>query len=153
MSLYDYPLSSLLGKKTIYSKYISILPLTITSVCVTILPQRKIQIAIIIRIPAAYSFGLRTDIMKGVYFMYENIQQTVIDAVANHLDLDPSEINGDTSLTNDLMVDSLDFVEICMVLEDIYGIDFDTDEMAVSMTASTTISDVVDYLVSLGVTD
>lgn len=85
--------------------------------------------------------------------MYENIQKTVIEAVADQLELDPSDITADTSLTTDLKIDSLDFVEICIALEDIYGIEFDTEELAKSMTASTTVADVVDYLISLGASD
>lgn len=96
---------------------------------------------------------MRPKIRKVCILMYENIQKTVIDVIAEHLELDPADLNADTSLTNDLNVDSLDFVEICIALEDIYGVDFDTDELAASMTSTTTIADVVDYLVSLGVTD
>ena len=83
--------------------------------------------------------------------MFEKIQQNVIEAVANQLDMDPSEITGETSLTEDLKLDSLDFVEVCIALEDIYGVEFDTEELSKSMSASTTVNDVVEYLISLGV--
>lgn len=83
--------------------------------------------------------------------MFEKIQQNVIEAVANQLDMDASEITGETSLTEDLKLDSLDFVEVCIALEDIYGIEFDTEELSKSMSASTTVNDVVEYLISLGV--
>lgn len=83
--------------------------------------------------------------------MFEKIQQSVIEAVANQIEVDPSEINGDTSLTEDLNLDSLDFVEVCMALEDIYGIEFDTEELSKSMSSSTTVNDVVEYLISRGV--
>ena len=83
--------------------------------------------------------------------MFEKIQQNVIEAVANQLDMDASEITGETSLTEDLKLDSLDFVEVCIALEDIYGVEFDTDELSKSMSASTTVNDVVEYLISLGV--
>ena len=83
--------------------------------------------------------------------MFEKIQQNVIEAVANQLDMDASEITGETSLTEDLKLDSLDFVEVCIALEDIYGVEFDTEELSKSMSASTTVNDVVEYLISLGV--
>ena len=83
--------------------------------------------------------------------MFEKIQQNVIEAVANQLDMDASDITGETSLTEDLKLDSLDFVEVCIALEDIYGVEFDTEELSKSMSASTTVNDVVEYLISLGV--
>ena len=83
--------------------------------------------------------------------MFEKIQQNVIEAVANQLEIDPAEISGETSLTEDLKLDSLDFVEVCIALEDIYGVEFDTEELAKSMSTSTTVNDVVEYLISLGV--
>ena len=85
--------------------------------------------------------------------MFESIQKTVIETVASHLGMSPEDISPDTSLTTDLKVDSLDFVEICIELEDNYGITFDVEEMGKSMTASTTIYDVVEYLISLGATE
>ena len=83
--------------------------------------------------------------------MFEKIQQNVIEAVANQLEMDPADITGETSLTEDLNLDSLDFVEVCIALEDIYGVEFDTEELSKSMSASTTVNDVVEYLISLGV--
>ena len=83
--------------------------------------------------------------------MLEKIQQNVIEAVANQLEMDPADITGETSLTEDLKLDSLDFVEVCIALEDIYGVEFDTEELSKSMSASTTVNDVVEYLISLGV--
>jgi acyl carrier protein len=85
--------------------------------------------------------------------MFESIQKTVIETVASHLGMNPEDITPDTSLTTDLKVDSLDFVEICIELEDNYGITFDVEEMGKSMSASTTINDVVEYLISLGATE
>ena len=83
--------------------------------------------------------------------MFEKIQQNVIEAVANQLEMDPADITGETSLTEDLKLDSLDFVEVCIAREDIYGVEFDTEELSKSMSASTTVNDVVEYLISLGV--
>ena len=83
--------------------------------------------------------------------MFEKIQQNVIEAVANQFEMDPADITGETSLTEDLKLDSLDFVEVCIALEDIYGVEFDTEELSKSMSASTTVNDVVEYLISLGV--
>ncbi|MBQ8830177.1 MAG: acyl carrier protein [Oscillospiraceae bacterium] len=83
--------------------------------------------------------------------MFEKIQQNVIEAVANQLEMDPADITSETSLTEELKLDSLDFVEVCIALEDIYGVEFDTEELSKSMSASTTVNDVVEYLISLGV--
>ena len=85
--------------------------------------------------------------------MYEKIVDTIIDVISNELDIDPADLNAETSLTNDLKVDSLDFVEISLALEDIYGVSFDDDELAKSMSASTTIGDIAEYLISLGVSE
>lgn len=85
--------------------------------------------------------------------MYEKIVDTIIDVISNELDIDPADLNAETSLTNDLKVDSLDFVEISLALEDIYGVSFDDDELAKSMSASTTIGDIAEYLISLGVAE
>ena len=85
--------------------------------------------------------------------MFESIQKTVIETVASHLGMNPEDITPDTSLTTDLKVDSLDFVEICIELEDNYGMTFDVEEMGKFMSASTTINDVVEYLISLGATE
>ena len=82
--------------------------------------------------------------------MFEKIQQNVIEAVANQLEMDPADITGETSLTEDLKLDSLDFVEVCIALEDIYGVEFDTEELSKSMSSSTTVNDVDEYLISLG---
>lgn len=85
--------------------------------------------------------------------MYEKIVDTIIDVISNELDIDPADLNAETSLTNDLKVDSLDFVEISLALEDIYGVSFDDDKLAKSMSASTTIGDIAEYLISLGVAE
>ena len=85
--------------------------------------------------------------------MYEKIVDTIIEVISNELDIDPADLNAETSLTNDLKVDSLDFVEISLALEDIYGVSFDDDELAKSMSASTTIGDIAEYLISLGVSE
>lgn len=82
--------------------------------------------------------------------MFEKVLNTVIETIANQLEMDPAEIKGDANLTADLKIDSLDFVEICITLEDIYGIDFDTDELSKSMSSTTCVNDIVDYLISAG---
>ncbi len=82
--------------------------------------------------------------------MYEKITDTIIEVISNQLDIDPAELSAETSLTGDIKVDSLDFVEISLALEDIYGVSFDDDELAKSMSASTTIGDIAEYLISLG---
>lgn len=85
--------------------------------------------------------------------MYENILKTVIDTIAEQLDMDAEDISATTSLTGDLKIDSLDFVEICIALEEAYDVEFDTEELAKSMASTTTVADVVDYLINMGATD
>lgn len=82
--------------------------------------------------------------------MFEKILSTVIETIANQLEMDPAEITAETSLTADLKIDSLDFVEICIALEDIYDIEFDTEELSKSMSSTTTVGDIADYLMNAG---
>jgi acyl carrier protein len=54
--------------------------------------------------------------------------QHVILFLGNHIGLDPSSISPTDRLTN-LMVDSLDIVEIVMAFEDEFGIDAPDDDI------------------------
>jgi len=82
--------------------------------------------------------------------MYEKIMETVIQVIADTLAMDPSEISSETKLVSELKVDSVDYVEICVTLEDEFGVSFDTEALMQSMTDATTVANIVDYLVSAG---
>lgn len=82
--------------------------------------------------------------------MYEKIEETVIRIIADTLAMDPSDITSETKLVTDLKVDSVDYVEICVSLEDEFNVSFDTEKLMESMTDATTVANIVDYLVSAG---
>ena len=66
-------------------------------------------------------------------------QERIIELLANHLDIDPSEINENTTF-GDLEVDSLDAVEIMMELEDEFGIEIKASE------AGKSVKELVEYV-------
>ena len=82
--------------------------------------------------------------------MYEKIEETVIRIIADTLAMDPSDITSETKLVTDLKVDSVDYVEICVSLEDEFNVSFDTEKLMESMTDATTVANIVDYLVTAG---
>jgi len=62
--------------------------------------------------------------------------------IAEKFDISPDEITNETDIVNDLGADSLDIVDMLMMLEDEYGITI-PDEVAQDMK---TIGDVVSYI-------
>lgn len=56
------------------------------------------------------------------------IEQKVIDIVAQQLGIDKSEITRDSSFTNDLNADSLDTIELVMEFEDEFGTQIPDEE-------------------------
>ena len=62
--------------------------------------------------------------------------------LADQLDLDADDITMESSLTEDLGADSLDFVDIVMSLED----EFDADVPGRDMEGVKTVGDVVRYI-------
>lgn len=68
-----------------------------------------------------------------------NIQEKVIALLAEHLEIDPSEITAQTTF-EDLDVDSLDTVEILMDMEDEFGVEIKFEEVGKS------VADLVAYL-------
>lgn len=65
--------------------------------------------------------------------------ERVKKVLADHLDIDESEITEETTL-DELGVDSLDAVEIVMDLEDEFGIEIQSDEIGGS------VKEFVDYI-------
>lgn len=70
------------------------------------------------------------------------MRERIIDVLAKQLRIDPSEINDNSNIMEDLGADSLDLVEILMVLESEMGIVI-SDEDALTLK---TVGDVTVYL-------
>ena len=69
---------------------------------------------------------------------FEKVQKIL----AEQLELDADEITMDSSLVEDLGIDSLDFVDIVMSLED----EFDTEFPEEDMAGIKTVGDIVKYI-------
>ncbi|MFR1758316.1 MAG: acyl carrier protein [Christensenellaceae bacterium] len=70
------------------------------------------------------------------------IFETVRDAIAQQLEMDPATITMDSKLTEDLKTDSVDVIEIVMNLESEFGLEFAFDDLG----ELTTVGDVVRYI-------
>lgn len=73
------------------------------------------------------------------------VYDTVRELLAHQLEIDPSVINMETDVIDDLGADSLDVVELIMAIEDEYDIVI-TDEGVSGMTK---VGEVVEYLEGL----
>ncbi len=70
--------------------------------------------------------------------MFEEIAKLI----AEHLDIDVSQIKPDSDFITDLSADSLDIVEMLIDMENTYGIEFeDTDMQSVK-----TVNDVIKFI-------
>ena len=70
------------------------------------------------------------------------MEEKVIELIAEHFDVDKTELNASTDLLADLHADSLDLVELIMAFEDAFGISI-PDDVALSVK---TIGDVTNYV-------
>ena len=70
------------------------------------------------------------------------VYDIVVDTLCDQLDLDENDISMDSSLVDDLDIDSITYYEIIMELEDEFDIDI-PDEAAEDMR---TVSDLVSYI-------
>ena len=61
-----------------------------------------------------------------------NTSEKIIEVLANHLEMDPSEITEETTFA-DLGVDSLEAVEIMMEMEDELGVEINAQEAGKSV--------------------
>ncbi len=59
-----------------------------------------------------------------------NIEQKVIEIIADFLDIEVEEIKVESDLKEDLQADSLDFVELVMELEEEFDFEADEDKLA-----------------------
>ena len=73
--------------------------------------------------------------------VFEKIRQSL----ASQLEMDPEKISRDTDIMNDLGADSLDLVELIMVLEEEYEIRVTDD----SVYEHRTVGEIADYIESL----
>ncbi len=67
---------------------------------------------------------------------------TLKSIIEAQLDIDPSEINEDTSITEDLGADSLDMVELMMTVEEEFDITIKDSDAHLFKT----VGDVVNYI-------
>ena len=70
------------------------------------------------------------------------VYDIVVDTLCDQLDLDENDISMESSLVDDLDIDSISYFEIIMELEDEFDIDI-PDEAAEDMR---TVSDLVNYI-------
>lgn len=75
--------------------------------------------------------------------MSDNIEQKVIDIIAEKLKVDRDEIAPEKSFTRDLGADSLDTVELVMEFEESFGIDEIPEEEAEKIK---TVGDAIEYI-------
>lgn len=72
------------------------------------------------------------------------IQRTVLDAVAEVLDVNMTEISSETKLQDDLGADSIDFVDILVRIEETFSTEFPNND--VQNTTFITIDDITTFV-------
>jgi acyl carrier protein len=72
------------------------------------------------------------------------IQRTVLDAVAEVLDVNMTEISSQTKLQDDLGADSIDFVDILVRIEETFSTEFPNND--VQNTTFITIDDITTFV-------
>ena len=70
------------------------------------------------------------------------IYETIRTIIAEHLRINESKISLDTSINEDLEIDSLDAVEIIMAIEDAFSIEVDEE----AIEQFTTVREMVEYV-------
>ena len=70
------------------------------------------------------------------------INETIRTIIAEHLGINESKISLDTSINEDLEIDSLDAVEIIMAIEDAFSIEVDEE----AIEQFTTVREMVEYV-------
>ena len=70
------------------------------------------------------------------------VYKKIKDALMSHAGVEESKIDLDARFVEDLNIDSLDLVDLIMMLEEEYGVEFDED----AAESIKTIGDVVDYI-------
>lgn len=70
------------------------------------------------------------------------VENSVREIVAKHVNIDPAEISRDTRLET-LNIESLDLIEIIFEIEERFDINIDQDERSANMT---TVGEMLDWL-------
>ena len=70
------------------------------------------------------------------------MNETIRTIIAEHLGINESKISLDTSINEDLEIDSLDAVEIIMAIEDAFSIEVDEE----AIEQFTTVREMVEYV-------
>ncbi len=70
------------------------------------------------------------------------IYETIRTIIAEHLGINESKISLDTSINENLEIDSLDAVEIIMAIEDAFSIEVDEE----AIEQFTTVREMVEYV-------
>lgn len=77
--------------------------------------------------------------------MYDQTLSKLKDIMADELDIDVSDISGDANLVRDLDINSLEFLNVIMVIEESFGITMDENRLRTMKT----VKEVVSYIVEL----
>lgn len=72
------------------------------------------------------------------------MEQRIKEILAEELSVDIDEIKLETSLKDDLNADSIDMMQVVDVLEQEFGVEVDTSELANIIT----VADIVNYIAS-----
>lgn len=72
------------------------------------------------------------------------MEQRIKEILAEELSVDIEDINLETSLKDDLNADSIDMMQVVDVLEQEFGVEVDTSELANIIT----VADIVNYIES-----
>jgi acyl carrier protein len=80
--------------------------------------------------------------VQGGYLVAEEIEEKVIEIVAEQMGVDKSEITRETSFVNDLNADSLDTVELVMEFEDEFEMSIPDEEAEKIQT----VGQAIDYI-------
>ncbi len=77
--------------------------------------------------------------------MYESILKNLKDIMSEELDLNTDDIRPESNLVNDLDVNSLEFMNVIMVVEETFEVFLDENRLRTLKT----VDDVVNYIVEL----
>lgn len=73
--------------------------------------------------------------------------EKLVSIISEQLSIDAAEIHEDSSFKDDLEADSLDLYELVMALEEVYDVEFPSDDLEKLVT----VKDIMDYLSAKGI--
>lgn len=77
--------------------------------------------------------------------MYEKTYSKLVEIMVDELGIEPEEIKAESLLVSDLNVNSLEFMNVVMVVEEIFDIILDENRLVKLKT----VDDVVNYIIEL----